>query len=85
VYSFDAVTLACLCTLGIEGKVEVDFKENGVLEIAIDTAYGQGWRFKPGPAHLDTCEFIIQSTVDDNELLLKYIGYIDRGQRIESR
>ena len=62
----------------------VHFKENGELDINADTGIGQGWRFKPGPAHLDTCEFVIKSSVD-NDLILKYIGYIDRGQRIESR
>lgn len=62
----------------------VDFKENGALEINADTGIGQGCRFKPGPAHLDTCEFVIKSSVD-SDLILKYIGYIDRGQRIESR
>lgn len=65
-------------------KVEIHFKENGVVDVGVDTGVGQGWRFKPGPAHLDTCEFIIQSSVDA-DLVLKYIGYIDRGQRIESR
>ena len=40
--------------------------------------------FKPGPAHLDTCEFLIES-LDNPDLVLKYTGFIDRGQRIESR
>ena len=65
-------------------QIEVELKENGILSLNVDTGVGKGWRFKPGPAHLDTCEFIIQSSVD-NDLILKYIGYIDRGQRVESR
>ena len=40
--------------------------------------------FKPGPAHLDTCEFVIES-YGDPSLVLRYTGFIDRGQRIESR
>lgn len=39
---------------------------------------------RPGPAHLDTCEFYISSRTDA-DFLLKYVGFIDRGQRIESR
>ena len=39
---------------------------------------------RPGPAHLDTCEFYISSK-NDPDFLLKYVGFIDRGQRIESR
>ena len=45
---------------------------------------GAGWVFSPGPAHLDTCEFILRSVLD-KDLILKYVGFIDRGQRIESR
>lgn len=47
-------------------------------------AVGQEWYFRPGPAHLDTCEFYVKSRTDD-DMLLKYVGFIDRGQRIESR
>lgn len=47
-------------------------------------AVGQQWFFKPGPAHLDTCEFFVSSRSDE-DILLKYVGFIDRGQRIESR
>ena len=39
------------------------------------------WRVRPGPAHLDTCEF----EVDVNEERVAFCGYVDRGQRIESR
>eukprot|EP01038_Epipyxis_sp_PR26KG_P013500 gene13500-18114_t len=38
----------------------------------------------PGPAHLDTCEFFIMNTARQ-DLILKYVGFIDRGQRLESR
>jgi hypothetical protein len=33
---------------------------------------------------LDTCEFLIESSADP-DLVLRYTGFIDRGQRIESR
>lgn len=50
---------------------------------ARSTAVGLEWFFRPGPAHLDTCEFFVTS--EDEDMLLRYIGFIDRGQRIESR
>ena len=39
------------------------------------------WRVRPGPAHLDTCEF----ELDVNEERVAFCGYVDRGQRIEAR
>ena len=36
---------------------------------------------RPGPAHLDTCEF----ELDVNEERVAFCGYVDRGQRIEAR
>jgi len=39
------------------------------------------WRVRPGPAHLDTCEF----SVDLADRSVSFCGYVDRGQRIESR
>lgn len=62
----------------------IEFQPAGKLEVSHPINIGQRWYFKPGPAHLDTCEFYIQSKVDP-DLVLKYIGFIDRGQRIESR
>lgn len=40
------------------------------------------WRVRPGPAHLDTCEFSVNF---DEETTIDFRGYVDRGQRIESR
>ena len=34
---------------------------------------------------MDTCEFELTNEVDSEKVLLTYTGYIDRGQRIESR
>lgn len=62
----------------------IDFKADGKLDVLHPLSIGQKWYFKPGPAHLDTCEFFVQSKLDA-DLVLKYIGFIDRGQRIESR
>jgi hypothetical protein len=60
-----------------DGKVNV---QAGIRS----TAIGREWFFKPGPAHLDTCEFFVSSSTDE-DMLLRYVGFIDRGQRIESR
>merc|ERR1711871_1868669 len=68
---------------GMRKGVLVNFQDNGSLDLDVDTAEGQIWRGKPGPAHLDTCEFTIVSKLED--LVLTYTGYLDRGQRIESR
>ncbi len=72
---------------------EVRFGPSGAVDLV--NARGQGgdavgvsWSFRPGPAHLDTCEFLIRSTSSSSassETLLRYTGFIDRGQRIESR
>ena len=61
------------------------FEKDGNVVVK-NTRYGVGekWFFKPGPAHLDTCEFYVASK-EDPSFLLKYVGFIDRGQRIESR
>lgn len=68
-------------------SLSVEFQESGEVALKAgsrSSALGQNWFFKPGPAHLDTCEFFVKSKID-NDLLLKYVGFIDRGQRIESR
>jgi len=50
---------------------------------------GMSWTFRPRPAHLDTCEFIIRSGSNASremaETRLRCMGFIGRGQRIESR
>mmetsp|Transcript_34231 Transcript_34231/g.34883 ORF Transcript_34231/g.34883 Transcript_34231/m.34883 type:complete len:530 (-) Transcript_34231:284-1873(-) len=65
-------------------EVEVEFCRDGSLNLSPVRGSGSMWRFKPGPAHLDTCEFSILSS-SDPDLILKYVGYIDRGQRTECR
>ena len=57
-----------------DGKVTVVDKNNK------NTKESQ-WRVRPGPAHLDTCEFDI--FLENKNVA--FCGYIDRGQRIESR
>ena len=63
----------------------INLDKDGQVEMK-NTKYGVGlnWYFRPGPAHLDTCEFYV-STTEDPDFVLKYVGFIDRGQRIESR
>ena len=75
--------LDSMSMFGMRKGVLVNFQDSGALDLDVDTAEGQRWRVKPGPAHLDTCEFTIVSKSED--LVLTYTGYLDRGQRIESR
>ena len=65
-----------------EGKVVI--KQSFVGNGNNNPNTGVSWSFKPGPAHLDTCEFTVESSSKPG-LLLRYVGFIDRGQRIESR
>jgi len=67
-------------TVELRGDGKVMVKTKNVRTNVI----GQEWFFKPGPAHLDTCEFCVTSE-NDPDLLLRYVGFIDRGQRIEGR
>ena len=70
---------------GMGVGVMVELKMDGSVEVKkLATGSGQSWEFTPGPAHLDTCAFSVASSAKPN-LLLKYVGFIDRGQRIESR
>lgn len=64
--------------------INVKFTSDGNVEIDHQSFYGESWHFRPGPAHLDTLEFDIKSKAKSN-FQLKYVGFIDRGQRIESR
>ena len=43
-------------------------------------------RLEPGPTHLDTCQMFVEISngVGDKELST-FMGYVDRGQRIECR
>ncbi|KAH8065804.1 G-protein coupled peptide receptor [Aureococcus anophagefferens] len=77
--------------------VSVEFLDDGVVEALGGPAGAKNkqgkvaaywekrkpprWRVRPGPAHLDTCEF----ELDVNEERVAFCGYVDRGQRIEAR
>jgi len=65
-------------------KVAIEFMKDGKVDVKIPSSEGLYWYFKPGPSHLDTLEFAVTSRVK-SDLVLKYTGFIDRGQRIESR
>lgn len=69
---------------GMTEGMMVELCRDGKVEMKFPGVEGMKWFFKPGPAHLDTCEFLIRSTTD-SDLVLNYVGFIDRGQRIESR
>lgn len=69
---------------GMTQGLMVELKKDGKVDIKFPGVEGLNWLFKPGPAHLDTCEFFVRSN-SDPDLLLNYVGFIDRGQRIESR
>ena len=62
----------------------VNLNSDGYVGMDYPGIRGERWFFKPGPAHLDTCEFSIIRE-KDKSVELKYTGFIDRGQRIESR
>lgn len=69
---------------GMKEGLTVLLTKDGKVDVKLDGVNGLQWFFKPGPAHLDTCEFYL-SKESDPDLLLKYTGFIDRGQRVESR
>jgi len=75
---------------GMRKGITVQLKKDGIVYVdsvtatATPTGSASRWFFKPGPAHLDTCEFNI-GFKSNPDLVLRYTGFIDRGQRIESR
>jgi len=83
---------AVLDDLGVEeaSGIPIKFGTSGEVDIVRSgdgggEAKGIQWSFRPGPAHLDTCEFTLTSGTSGPETRLRYTGFIDRGQRIESR
>jgi len=64
--------------------VQVELTRDGSVKVQLDGFEGAEWVFTPGPAHLDTLEFVLRSQTSPADLL-KYVGFIDRGQRVESR
>lgn len=82
---------------GVEKGVTIILRKDGSVEVGSDSndsdmpspspvsPTSAQWFYRPGPAHLDTCEFTFANEIDSEKVLLTYTGYIDRGQRIESR
>ena len=64
------------------GKRTIQFKNDGTIRVP-DAGMGGTWRLEPGPTHLDTIHFDLIS--ENERRTLSYTGYIDRGQRIETR
>lgn len=71
----------------VDGRdgVRLEFKAEGRGTVAgrEGGAGGLMWGLLPGPTHLDTCEFSMDTA--DGEALLLFTAYVDRGQRIETR
>lgn len=65
-------------------QVQVELTRDGSVKVQLKEFEGAEWVFTPGPAHLDTLEFALRSRSNPEDLL-KYVGFIDRGQRVESR
>jgi len=73
-----------------EAAVQVIFAADGKVKVINNgknskKAEEATWRVRPGPAHLDTCEFNVDLRDAAGESLATFCGYVDRGQRIESR
>lgn len=62
----------------------IGFRKDGTLKLPPGLGVDGMWRFEPGPTHLDTIRFEIRLGTPDNRVLA-YTGYVDRGQRIETR
>lgn len=60
------------------------FKKDGGIKVPSELGVGGMWRVEPGPTHLDTVFFDVMTGSPDNRVL-SYTGYVDRGQRIETR
>ena len=72
--------------------VRIVFQSDGTIDVpGLDSVCrGKEWSFTPGPAHLDTVTFTVLVSDDSGDLkatphVLKYIGFIDRGQRTEAQ
>jgi hypothetical protein len=60
------------------------FRRDGTLRVPPELGLDGSWSFEPGPTHLDTIRFELRLGTPDNRVLA-YTGYVDRGQRIETR
>lgn len=74
--------LSVICYLVMQ--VQVELARDGSVKAQLEDFEGAEWTFTPGPAHLDTLEFVLRSRTSPEDIL-KYVGFIDRGQRVESR
>jgi hypothetical protein len=75
----------------------VTLSAGGAVDVTAADCVGLSWRLDPGPTHLDTCYISVEAprgsfagvvgTVDGAGVTetLTFMGYVDRGQRIESR
>lgn len=78
---------------GKDGRPALTLLANGDVQLAADTdCTGLSWRLEPGPTHLDTCYVLIEAPrgsfstgKEEGRETVTFMGYIDRGQRIESR
>jgi hypothetical protein len=66
------------------GVATVIFTRDGAVRVPGVAGMGGAWRLEPGPTHLDTIHFHIVTNAAEGRVLA-YTGYIDRGQRIETR
>lgn len=60
------------------------FRRDGSIKVPPELGMGGSWRLEPGPTHLDTIIFDVMTGSPDQRVL-SYTGYVDRGQRIETR
>ena len=70
---------------GSRGRTfKVGFRRDGSLRLPAELGVEGTWRLEPGPTHLDTVHFDVKAGTPDGRLF-SYTGYVDRGQRIETR
>uniref|UniRef100_A0A7R9UG48 Uncharacterized protein n=1 Tax=Pinguiococcus pyrenoidosus TaxID=172671 RepID=A0A7R9UG48_9STRA len=71
--------------IGDASTMRLVFEADGKGTVSMSSGTNQpfAWSLSPGPTHLDTCNIRI-STQDDSADLF-FTGYIDRGQRLETK
>ncbi|TFJ80270.1 hypothetical protein NSK_008413 [Nannochloropsis salina CCMP1776] len=69
---------------GEQRSANLVFRRDGTLRVPPELGMDGTWSFEPGPTHLDTIRFELRQGTPDNRVLC-YTGYVDRGQRIETR
>eukprot|EP00638_Chattonella_subsalsa_P005066 CAMPEP_0117757082 /NCGR_PEP_ID=MMETSP0947-20121206/14498_1 /TAXON_ID=44440 /ORGANISM="Chattonella subsalsa, Strain CCMP2191" /LENGTH=438 /DNA_ID=CAMNT_0005576865 /DNA_START=236 /DNA_END=1552 /DNA_ORIENTATION=- len=62
----------------------ITFKKDGTVALPTKNGAGLRWYLEPGPTHLDTLHFQV-ATDAKMESIYTYVGYIDRGQRLETK